>query len=105
MKRFLPVLITSLWITYAIAQPEVTDLKRFAFETDLTMDSSIPSPADFLGYELGENFTLYAHIVAYHKTLAEASPRVLYGEYGETYEGRPLVYLVISSEENIKSHS
>ena len=35
--------------------------------------------------------------------LAEASPRVMYNEYGETYEGRPLINLVISSEDNIQN--
>ena len=86
-----------------VAQPKVVDAKRFAFEPDLTYNSSVPSPKSHLGYELGEEFTLYAKVEDYYKALAASSPRVLYNEYGETYEGRPLINLVISSEENIKN--
>ncbi|NQZ75757.1 MAG: peptidase M14 [Ekhidna sp.] len=88
-------------LLFVHAQPQVVDHVRFAFDPDVPMDTSIPSPKMHLGYELGENFTLYADIVSYTKSLAESSPRVLYNEYGETYEGRPLINLVISSEENI----
>ncbi len=86
-----------------VAQPHVVDVERFKFENQLPLDSSILSPKEFLGYELGENFTVYADIAAYHKALADASPRVLYQEYGKTYEGRTLINLVISSEENIEN--
>ncbi|MEP1032009.1 M14 family metallopeptidase [Ekhidna sp.] len=103
MKKILTSLLFTGVITIAIAQPQVVDNKRFAFEPDLSLDASITSPKEFLGYELGENFTGYAHIVAYYKQLAEESPRVIYNEYGKTYEDRPLINLVISSEENINN--
>ena len=86
-----------------VAQPKIVDAERFDFESAVPKDASIPSPKDHLGYELGENFTIYAHIEAYYKKLATSSPRVLYNEYGKTYEGRPLINLVISSEENIQN--
>ncbi|MEO9484172.1 MAG: M14 family metallopeptidase [Ekhidna sp.] len=103
MKRILTSLLLSGVLSIAIAQPQVVDNKRFSFEPDLPNNSSISSPEDFLGYELGENFTGYAHIVSYYKQLAKESPRVLYNEYGKTYEDRPLINLVISSEENIQN--
>ncbi|WP_436515751.1 M14 family metallopeptidase [Ekhidna sp. To15] len=103
MKRTLTLLLLSGVISIAIAQPQVVDKNRFAFEPDLPTNSSITSPEDYLGYELGESFTGYAHIVAYYKQLAEESPRVIYNEYGKTYEDRPLINLVISSEENINN--
>ncbi|MFK7979232.1 MAG: hypothetical protein AB8G86_04575 [Saprospiraceae bacterium] len=70
---------------------------RFAFEPELTYNPAIPSPAKVLGYELGERFTEYAATVEYMKKVAEASDRITIGNYGETYEGRPLIYLVITS--------
>lgn len=91
---FVPVLL--------IAQPTVVDTDRFSFEPNLTFDNTITKPSDFLGYELGQEFTVYAHVTAYFKSLAASSERVLYNQYGETYEGRPLINLVISSEENIQ---
>ncbi len=73
---------------------------RFAFEPELTYDQNIPSPADVLGYKLGERFTEYAATVDYMRKLAAASDRITIGNYGETYEGRPLIYLVITSAKN-----
>jgi hypothetical protein len=61
------------------------------------------SPEEYLGYELGSSFTVYAHVVQYFQQLAESSPRILYNEYGKTYEDRPLINLIISSEENIQN--
>ena len=70
---------------------------RFTFSTDLTYAEDVPSPADFLGYELGTRFTFYADVVRYIEALADASDRVTLHAYGETYEGRPLHYLVVTS--------
>ncbi len=73
---------------------------RFAFDPELSYDSAIPSPASFLGYELGDHFTLHAHALDYFEALAAASDHVTLHEYGESYEGRKLVYLVITSTAN-----
>lgn len=59
------------------------------------------SPAEFLGYQLGSNFTRHNKVVEYFEHVAENSPLVTFQNYGETYEGRPLTYAVISSEENL----
>ncbi|SDL61001.1 Zinc carboxypeptidase [Salinimicrobium catena] len=61
------------------------------------------SPQEFLGYEIGTHFTRHHKIVDYFEHVAEASPLVEYHTYGETYEGRPLTYAVISSEENLNN--
>ncbi|MEO9871425.1 M14 family zinc carboxypeptidase [Ekhidna sp.] len=103
MKKTLTLLLLSGVLSVVIAQPQVVDSERFKFGSNSSTNSSIVSPKDFLGYQLGENFTGYAHIVSYYKELAEQSSRVLYNEYGKTYEGRPLINLVISSEENIQN--
>ncbi len=94
---FLFFLLVSL--NTGAAQPKLLD-SRFAFEPGLSYDPGITSPKDYLGYELGEAFTLYAHVEGYLKTLAEASGKVALQQYGETYEGRKLYTLVISSAEN-----
>jgi hypothetical protein len=57
----------------------------------------VPSPAQVLGYELGERFTPYAGVQEYAKALVAAAPdRVRYLPYGQTYEGRELFQLVIA---------
>jgi hypothetical protein len=84
----------------AAAQPVDLAPDRFDFEPELPYDSAIPSPSDELGYEIGTEFTLYAHVVDYFETLAASSDRVTVAPYGETHEGRPLYYAVITSTGN-----
>ena len=63
---------------------------------------SLQSPAEFLGYRLGERFTEYARSTQYFEYLAEASPRLKLERYGETYEQRPLLLLIATAEENME---
>lgn len=64
---------------------------------------SLKSPADFLGYEMGQRFTYHHRAVDYVRHVAEVSPNVVLIPYGETYEGRPLLVAVVSSEANIRN--
>lgn len=61
----------------------------------------VPSPAQVLGYELGERFTDHAGVVRYMEALAAASPRVSVRRYGETAEGRPLLQVVVAREDHL----
>ncbi len=62
---------------------------------------TIKTPDEFLGYELGTQFTFHYRAVEYFKYIAENSPLAEYREYGTSYEGRPLGVGIISSEENL----
>jgi len=73
----------------------------FSFDLELSYEEAILSPAAFLGYELGERFTEYEKSVQYFKYLSEQSDRIQWHQYGETYEGRPLLNLVVSDPENL----
>ncbi|MDX1477191.1 MAG: M14 family metallopeptidase [Saprospiraceae bacterium] len=93
------LLIALLTFSFAVdAQPD--PYQRFQFEPDLPYQSGIPSPESFLGYRLGEQFTLYADALAYFRALAEASDKLIIRKYGESYEGRELISVVITSEAN-----
>ena len=59
------------------------------------------SPAEFFGYELGEDFTPHHRVTDYVHHVAEVSQNVIHVEYGRTYEGRALQYLIISSADNL----
>lgn len=74
--------------------------RSFEFDPEIEYDSSIQSPAEFLGYELGDEYTLHSEVVRYFKYLDEESDKITLQKYGETYEGRDLYYAVITSEEN-----
>ncbi|MEX2526028.1 MAG: M14 family metallopeptidase [Gemmatimonadota bacterium] len=64
-------------------------------------DASIPSPEALLGGEVGTRHLRPDELVTYLRQVAAASPRVLMGEHGLTYQGRPLVHAIISSPENL----
>jgi len=63
---------------------------------------NLESPNSFLEYQLGDKFTFHHQVVDYFKHLSENSDQIILKQYGETYEGRPLYYAVISSAENIR---
>lgn len=77
------IFLLFLWVTVAFSQ-------------------TVKSPSEFLGYELGTEFTRHSDIVAYFQHVAQNSPLVTYQSYGTTYERRPLTYAVVSSANNIQ---
>ncbi len=62
--------------------------------------SNIPSPEQYFGFQIGEWHLSHDQIIAYYKALDVASPRITLQEYGRSHEGRPLIYLTITSEMN-----
>ena len=64
----------------------------------------IKSPSEFLGYELGTEFTRHHTVVDYYQYLAEVvSDRVQLIEYGQTNERRPLLLAYVSSVSNMEN--
>lgn len=63
----------------------------------------VPTPKDFLGFEPGDHHVSHDQVLYYMRAVATSSPRVIAIERGTSYEGRPLIFLIISSEENIKN--
>jgi len=86
-RCFLGILLLFIVLT------DTTKAQRFTAER-------LQSPSEFLGYELGTQWTPHYKVMDYVQHLAEHSEMVAAFDYGTTYEGRELVYLVISSEEN-----
>lgn len=66
------------------------------------ISAQLRSPQEFLGYKIGDHFTPHWKLVSYFKSVAEAVPSMVkLQQYGQTYEGRPLIVAYISSPENI----
>ncbi len=61
----------------------------------------LKTPEQFLGYAPGKQFTLQSSLTGYFRYVADASPRAVYLQYGETWEGRPLGVCIVSSPENL----
>jgi hypothetical protein len=65
--------------------------------------AQVPTPADTFGFEPGADYKLanYEQLSGYYRELAAASDRVILKTIGETTLGRPMLLLLISSEENL----
>ena len=63
--------------------------------------AQLQSPAQFLGYEIGTQFTRHADVVHYFEHIAKNSTMVTYDTYGKTNERRLLTYAIVSSASNL----
>ncbi|MGB1231579.1 MAG: M14 metallopeptidase family protein [Winogradskyella sp.] len=69
-----------------------------------TIAQHIQSPSEFLGYEIGTQFSRHHQVIDYFKSVAKALPKqVKLEQYGKTNERRPLYLAYLSSEENLKN--
>lgn len=63
--------------------------------------AQVQSPAEFLGYELGERFTFHHRVVAYFEHVAANSDYIQLEQYGMSLEGRPMMVAYISTPQNL----
>ncbi|MEE2894056.1 MAG: M14 metallopeptidase family protein [Pseudomonadota bacterium] len=69
---------------------------------DVTFDAGIPALEDVVGHAPGERITSPEEALRYIDALAAAAPdRTRLVEYARSWEGRPLVYLLVGTEETI----
>ena len=66
-------------------------------------DNKIPTPVELLGYEVGTWHVSHDKLINYMYELAKASDRISIENRGNTYEGRPILLLTITSPENHKN--
>jgi hypothetical protein len=69
----------------------------------LSFAQRIPAPEEILGFKVGADFHLasYQQAVEYLKELEKASPMIKLFEIGKTSMGKPMIYAVITSAENM----
>lgn len=63
----------------------------------------LQSPTEFFGRAPGTDFTPHHRLVDYYEHVAANSDNVVLSQYGTTNEGRPLIYAIVSSSENLKN--
>ena len=66
-------------------------------------NSTIPTPKQVLGYELGERYCEWSDILSYMEVLAAKSDRIRLVDIGRTHECRRMVQLIITSPKNHSS--
>ena len=68
----------------------------------VSLGQDLKSPSEFLGYELGTQFTRHHEVVDYYQYVAASLPdQVQLQEYGKTNERRPLLLAYLSTAENM----
>lgn len=87
-------------IVLMISINAVTAQNDYFFRQGDRFDTSIPTPEEFLGYQIGTLHTRHDAIVSYMFKLAELSDRATIQVIGETYEHRKQVVLTVTSPEN-----
>ena len=96
MRFFYILLFISIGI---YAQNPKYDLDYYFSEFE-TPNSSIPTPKEIIGHEVGEWHITHDKLVQYMYALADASNRITIEDRGKTFEGRPILLLTITSEDN-----
>ncbi len=92
------VLLLTLFI------PVLSAETAFEFWAGAAYDSRIPTFQKVLGYAPGDRITTDDGILRYMEALAGAAPaRMKVFAYGESWEGRKLIYAVLGSETNLKN--
>jgi hypothetical protein len=95
-KLLLSVLLVISFITYA---QEKLDLSYY-LPQDISYDASIPTPKDIIGHEVGEWHITHDKLMFYMQALAASSDRMTIENRGETFEGRPILLLKVTTPKN-----
>ena len=83
----------------SLSAQERVDLSYY-LPQDITYDERIPKPSEIIGHEVGEWHVTHDKLMVYMQTLAEASDRITIENRGETFEGRPILLLTVTSPQN-----
>jgi hypothetical protein len=95
--RFLLLFSCICWLSPLLAQ-EKPDLLYYL--PNVPYDPAIPTPARYLGYEVGSWHVTHDQLTGYMRALDAASDRVSLREYGRSHEQRPLLCLTITAPAN-----
>lgn len=98
MKKL--ILIFLLFISIAFFAQNQKELSYY-LPQEVTYNQSIPTPEQFLGFQVGEWHPSHDQIIGYLFKLSSLSNRFTIETKGYTHEKRPLVLLTITSPKNI----
>lgn len=100
MRLPINILFILLYIN-GLSQSERKSLTYYL--PDITYDKNIPTPEQYLGYQIGEWHVTHDQLLGYFKVLDAASDKIEVAEYARSHENRPLIVGMISSAENLKN--
>lgn len=99
MQRILLLLILATTNLFSQSQTELS----YYLPQDIQYNPSIPTPQSVIGHEVGEWHITHDKLIEYMKALANASDRITMDARSQTFEGRPLLLLTITSPGNLRN--
>jgi len=97
MQKLLLILV--LLISCSAKAQKNLDLTYY-LPQNVTYNENIPTPKEVIGHEVGEWHVTHDKLMFYMQTLANKSDRITIETRGETFEGRPILLLTITSPKN-----
>ena len=99
-KVLISALLTCFYIPLAAVRAD-TVVESVGWP-DVSFDQAVPTLESVLGYVPGERITSVDQAHTYLRALASALPeRTRMVEYARSWEGRPLVYFLVGTEETM----
>ncbi|MCK4989403.1 MAG: hypothetical protein KAS29_02915, partial [Bacteroidales bacterium] len=96
MKKILITLFVTFVMFLACAQEGLD----YYLPGEVSYDKGIPTPEEFFKQELGEWHLTHSQVLNYMNEIVRISDRAIIYEYARSYENKPLVHLVFTSEDN-----
>ena len=94
-------LFTFLFCTFTFLGLAQTNVGlNYYIPQEVSYNTNIPKPADIIGHEVGEWHVTHDKLAFYMQTLSKLSDRITIENRGETFEGRPILLLTITSPKN-----
>ena len=98
MKTLFSLFLFLSFFTTFFAQQKIN--LSYYLPQNITYNKNIPTPESVIGFQVGEWHVSHDKLVQYIYALANASDRITIEKRGETYEGRPIILLTITSPKN-----
>jgi hypothetical protein len=97
MKKLIFGILLAFYFVFNGAAQEKLD---YFLPDDVTYNKNIPTPEAYFQQQVGEWHLNYEQVLSYMKEVAQLSGRAIIQEYARSYENRPLVYVIFTSEKN-----
>ena len=96
MKKSLLIILACIAVSASAQKKSLS----YYLPENITYDKNIPTPEEFLGFQVGEQHTSHDQLVSYMRELDRLSDRITSKVLGRTHENRVVMALTITSPEN-----
>ena len=96
MNKIITTFLFSFFVFISVSQENMD----YFLPVDVKYNKNIPTPEQFFGQQMGEWHLTHDQIMYYMKEIARISGRATIHEYARSWENRPLVQVIFTSEKN-----